>query len=589
MILCIMDIIKYLIESIFCYAVCSESIGIKSRKKIFVFSAIYVTALTLYRCFITYNPTIKLISFLTILSYFWLENQIEHRRFNKKSNIKNWNYILTFTVFISLMMECCYFTSSVVNRFSWQWLGVYDLSEKSMLLDTVYRSIILILFSFFTLLVYKIRFIKIRDIKNLSSHKEVFIFFGLCLLTVIYIKYHYLQLGVSFYGSTLAWIFLFLLPTCLGSYIIFKKFAEIINKLQNYIAKDQIFQWIVHPPSNTNFIVNVGGDTLSFLDKYEYVTSGFIQRLHALGINSGCKGYSSLVFCLFVTSMLRGTKDWNFRKNVFGMAEELLGLNQGKVCKDIENILKKTWLLNDFETLESEYYNFCFLRNYREDSAPPSVEEFLINMVKKNRVSLKEIESNRCSSNPTTRSGELVSINGEGILITGSSGIGKSEATLELLKRGHCLIADDLVEFRRINNSIYGNACQKSRNFMESRGIGIVNVKRLIGSGAVKEVERVDLIVNLISHKECKTENETYDPIGEVQHWAEVLGARVPYINIPVRSGRNLANIIETAAMNNRQRFLGFVASTELFASLGIEGDNGVDSEVIDEKCIWGL
>lgn len=159
-----------------------------------------------------------------------------------------------------------------------------------------------------------------------------------------------------------------------------------------------------------------------------------------------------------------------------------------------------------------------------------------------------------------TRHGVLIEIYGEGVLLTGESGMGKSEAAVELLKRGHRLIADDAVEIRKISgNALVGSAPAVVRNFVELRGIGIINVAHLFGVGAIKAENRIDLVVNIVPWDN----HVNYDRLGlEVQH-TELMGVKIPINTIPITPGRNLAIILEVAAMNNRQRKMGYNAALE--------------------------
>lgn len=159
-----------------------------------------------------------------------------------------------------------------------------------------------------------------------------------------------------------------------------------------------------------------------------------------------------------------------------------------------------------------------------------------------------------------TRHGVLVEIYGEGILLIGDSGIGKSEAAVELLKRGHRLIADDAVEIRKVStNSLVGTAPELIRNYIELRGIGIVNVAKLFGMGAVRTENEINLIVNIVPWNT----QEVYDRLGLEEQYMELLGVKVPMNTIPITPGRNLAMILEVAAMNNRQKKLGYNAALE--------------------------
>ncbi len=166
-----------------------------------------------------------------------------------------------------------------------------------------------------------------------------------------------------------------------------------------------------------------------------------------------------------------------------------------------------------------------------------------------------------------TRHGVLVEVYGEGILILGESGVGKSETAIELVKRGHRLIADDAVEIRKVSNkSLVGTAPSNIRHFIELRGIGIINVSRIFGAGAVKLTEKIDYIINI----ETWDNEKVYDRMGLEEQTTEILGLSIPSITIPVKPGRNLAVIIEVAAMNNRQKKLGYNAAADLLSRLGM-------------------
>ena len=171
----------------------------------------------------------------------------------------------------------------------------------------------------------------------------------------------------------------------------------------------------------------------------------------------------------------------------------------------------------------------------------------------------------------TTVHGVLVEIYGEGVLLTGDSGIGKSETALELIKRGHRLIADDAVEIKKVGrNRLVGDAPEMIRYYMELRGIGVVNVRRIYGIGAVKPESGIDLVV----HLEPWEEGKAYDRLGLTSESEVILGVEIPRVTIPVRPGRNLAVILELAAMNNRQKKLGYNAAEALAA----EHDAAIDN-----------
>ena len=159
-----------------------------------------------------------------------------------------------------------------------------------------------------------------------------------------------------------------------------------------------------------------------------------------------------------------------------------------------------------------------------------------------------------------TRHGVLVEIYGEGILIMGDSGIGKSETAIELVKRGHRLISDDAVEIKMISShELVGSPPGVLRHYMELRGIGIINVAKLFGMGAVKDSCKIDLVIKMVPWRD----GEAYDRLGMETQYMEILDVKVPSITIPITPGRNLAVIFEVAAMNNRQKRMGYNAALE--------------------------
>ncbi len=159
--------------------------------------------------------------------------------------------------------------------------------------------------------------------------------------------------------------------------------------------------------------------------------------------------------------------------------------------------------------------------------------------------------------------GVLVDVYGEGVLITGESGIGKSEAALELVKRGHRLVTDDVVEIRKVSEeTLIGSAPDITKHFIELRGIGIIDIKALYGASSVKDTQSIDLVIRL----EEWDKDKEYDRLGLEENYTEYLGNKVVCHNIPIRPGRNLAVICESAAVNYRQKKMGYNAAQELYS-----------------------
>ena len=177
-----------------------------------------------------------------------------------------------------------------------------------------------------------------------------------------------------------------------------------------------------------------------------------------------------------------------------------------------------------------------------------------------------------------TRHGVLVEVYGEGCLLIGDSGVGKSETAIELIKRGHRLVADDAVEIRRTSQTtLYGQSPENIRHFIELRGIGIINARKLFGMGAIKLQEKIDMVINL----EQWDSSKVYDRMGLDNEYMKILGVEVPTLTIPVKPGRNLAVIIEVAAMNNRQKKMGYNAAIELLKNLGMAVEDLPPSEKV--------
>jgi HPr kinase/phosphorylase len=184
-------------------------------------------------------------------------------------------------------------------------------------------------------------------------------------------------------------------------------------------------------------------------------------------------------------------------------------------------------------------------------SSPISTTEFMANIIGSLSVSLAQ---------RITRHGVFVEIYGEGVLILGDSGIGKSETAIELVKRGHRLIADDAVEIKKVSNrTLVGTAPEIIRHYIELRGIGIVDVHRIFGMGSVKLSEKIDLVVELEPWKEDKD----YDRFGLDTEYINIMGIKVTKLTIPITPGRNLAVILEIAAMNHRQKKMGYNTAEE--------------------------
>ena len=185
---------------------------------------------------------------------------------------------------------------------------------------------------------------------------------------------------------------------------------------------------------------------------------------------------------------------------------------------------------------------------------------------------------NRVLAPCVTRHGVLLDIAGEGVMITGDSGIGKSESAIELIMRGHRLVADDAVEIRRISNQLIGTAPEVIRHYIELRGIGVIDVCRLFGMSAVKDEAEIDMVINLEPWKD----GTMYDRLGLENLYTTILDIQVPSLTVPVRPGRNLAVIIEVAAMNNRHKKMGYNAAVEFTKQINEHFDQAMSAQLGD-------
>lgn len=223
--------------------------------------------------------------------------------------------------------------------------------------------------------------------------------------------------------------------------------------------------------------------------------------------------------------------------------------------------------INDFIPA-AEKYSVPLLRTYVKTSfATSSLVSYL-------NVELAERE---------TRHGVLVEVSGEGVLIIGESGVGKSESVVELIKRGNRLVADDAVEIRKVSKkTLVGSAPDNIRHFIELRGVGIVDARQLFGMGAVKMTTKIDLVVEL----EAWDESKAYERMGLKEESIDILGVEVPLCTVPVSPGRNLAIIIEVAAINNRLKKMGHNSAKELLTNLGMMDEDTLEPEE-EEIDIW--
>ena len=269
---------------------------------------------------------------------------------------------------------------------------------------------------------------------------------------------------------------------------------------------------------------------------------------------------------------------YRFGLELMGISSDLSAgsvLVMGNPEEHFLNTLLPTERLGIFENLFSRKFSALFLA----DSIKPDSLIFKFSNKYKTPVFSVKNESTAFIAlitnfleeklEPTiTRPAGFLSIHGEGILLTGESGIGKSEVALELIHRGHKFISDDLTEIQKNSlNSLIGFSPSNISKFIEVRGIGIINVQQLFGVNAIKKFETIDMIVNF----EIWDDDRVYDRIGSVEKYANILGINIPFVSIPVKPGKNLAVIVEVAAMNNRLKKQGIDSYYDLMGKISPE------------------
>ena len=286
---------------------------------------------------------------------------------------------------------------------------------------------------------------------------------------------------------------------------------------------------------------------------------------------------------IFVTTMevsrpglILARFDVNFRADriqFVGNAEALFlkGLPKDEfVHESIERLMNKSPVAVIFSRLVEADVIALFMPYAEKYEVPLLVSEDDTSFAVSSLVSYLNVEL----AERETRHGVLVEVFGEGILITGDSGVGKSENVVELINRGHRLVADDAVEIRKVSKkTLVGSAPDNIRHFIELRGVGIIDARRLFGMKSVKNTSKIDLVVDL----EKWDENKAYERMGIDEETIDILGINIPLNTVPVSPGRNLAIIIEVAAINNRQKKMGHNSAKELLANLGMleeENDN---------------
>ena len=231
-------------------------------------------------------------------------------------------------------------------------------------------------------LVYKFMFINMKDIKNMSIHKRIPISFAFCLISFLYIEFVFDKIfSLARYREILLWLAALTLPSYIGFYLITTKLTRLLSVKANHTANRSIRMWILNPSMIEVAHLDVYNSDV-FMSNFESKRFEFERMLNKLGITDECKGYSELVFCLFLTRLFIGLKGWRFEREIFEQASLIIDVSIPKLRKNMEDIIEQVWTTNDARTLIDGYYRPCHNINTYDQTQRPTVEQFLTDVAK---------------------------------------------------------------------------------------------------------------------------------------------------------------------------------------------------------------
>lgn len=324
----------------------------------------------------------RLATVVAMFLYFWNKEQ---KCGGGKYGVLGWKCILTVAVFLVLALEFAFSLCHTLLHMSCVWLGVYNAVKGDWFLYGLYRSLFVVLHLCALFLISKLRFFKISDMKIMASRKWVLVSFSFCLLSIVYIRYNYVVFrdmsSLAPYCDIFLWILAFMMPAYVGFYMAMSELTKLLSVKANCAADDNIFVWIFNPSMIETIHLNIYDSEL-FMPSFEANRLAFKKKLERLGIDNGYKGYSELVFCLILTKLFIGMKGWSFERDIFGQASVVIDVPFPEVKKNIEDVIARTWLIDDAETLIDGYYLPCCGMDMYDQQQRPSAEEFLMQMAK---------------------------------------------------------------------------------------------------------------------------------------------------------------------------------------------------------------
>lgn len=390
---------RFFVEGIFIYLiinninqqkVCKDSKH-WSKKKMLLFSSFYtlivlpvsIVALIffIYDIFLFRLASVSLVFFY---SYY-------KQRTNHKNLVINYKCIqhvwcaLTNAIILVLAVHSFNDIGYILSRNFFILTGIYDTVHNVDVLYQLYKMTFVFLDAFFMFLAYKLRFIKIKDLKNMSLHKQIPISFGFCLLSIIYIDtvYDHMPPSIGPYRETLLWSTALILPVYIGFYLTVTHLTRLINIKENTAADENILIWIFNPSIIETKHLNIY-DSNTFMANFESNKLTFKRKLKKLGIDNKQKGYTELIFCLILTKLFIGLKGWSFERDIFWQASLVIDVPVAKLREDIANIIEQVWNTKEAKTLIDGYYlpyHNCHTYNQNKH---PNVEDFIMSIAKSN-------------------------------------------------------------------------------------------------------------------------------------------------------------------------------------------------------------
>lgn len=357
-----------------------------SRKKMIFFVSVYSMISTISVTFLNVVDVYRIGSAALVFLYFLNR----HRKLHKKLIINyNYNkdiqYALTTAIILVLAVHSLNYISHMLLHTYCVSTGIYDTINSVRIFRELYKTAIMLLDIFFIFLVYKFRLIKMKDIKLMSVHKWVPISFGFCLVTMVYLSYTYYIFGnmplIGQFRNTLLWTMALILPSYIGFYLTTAHLTRFLSLKENYSVDMRILIWIFNPSMIKTAHLDVY-DSDIFISNFESKKLVLKQKLKKLGINEDYKGYSGLIFCLFLTRLFIGLKGWRFDVDIFGQASLVTDVPISKLHRDIENVIDQVWTTSEVQTLIDGYYLPYEHTSTYTYTHRPTVEEFLTTIAK---------------------------------------------------------------------------------------------------------------------------------------------------------------------------------------------------------------